>query len=95
MSHGPLNKHTFTEIRDIYKSGNLEHIIMLGFPSDTVVKNLLASSGDTETWVQSLGWEDLLEKEMAICSSILAWEILWTKEPRGLLFIEAQRVRHD
>ena len=47
MSHGPLNKHSFTEIRDIYKSVNLEHIIMLGFPGDTVVKNLPASSGDT------------------------------------------------
>ena len=47
MSHGPLNKHTFTEIRDIYKSVHLEHIIMLGFPGDTVVKNLPASSGDT------------------------------------------------
>ena len=34
-----------------------------------------------ETWVPSLGWEDLLEKEMAIHSSILAWKIPWTKEP--------------
>ena len=34
-----------------------------------------------ETWVQSLGWEDPLEKEMATHSSILAWEILWTEEP--------------
>ena len=33
-----------------------------------------------ETWVQSLGWEDLLEKEMANHSSILAWEISWTEE---------------
>ena len=34
-----------------------------------------------ETWLQSLGWEDPLEKEMTIHSSILAWEILWTEEP--------------
>ena len=34
-----------------------------------------------ETWVQSLGQEDPLEKEMAIHSSILAWRILWTEEP--------------
>ena len=34
-----------------------------------------------ETWVRSLGWEDLLEKEMATHSSILAWEIPWTEEP--------------
>ena len=32
-----------------------------------------------ETWVQSLGWEDLLEKEMATHSSILAWRIPWTE----------------
>ena len=37
-----------------------------------------------ETWVQSLGWEYPLEKEMATHSSILAWEILWTEEPGRL-----------
>ena len=37
-----------------------------------------------KTQVQPLGWEDLLEKEMATCSSILAWEIPWTEEPGGL-----------
>ena len=37
-----------------------------------------------ETWVQSLGWEDLLEKEMATHSSILAWNIAWTEEPGRL-----------
>ena len=37
-----------------------------------------------ETWVQSLGWEDPLEKEMATHSSILAWEIPWTEEPGRL-----------
>ena len=36
-----------------------------------------------ETWVRALGWEDPLEKEMAIHSSILAWEIPWTEEPGG------------
>ena len=34
-----------------------------------------------ETWVQSQGWEDPLEKEMATYSSILAWRIPWTEEP--------------
>ena len=42
------------------------------------VKNLPAMQ---ETWVQSLGGEDPLEKEMATYSSILAWRILWTEEP--------------
>ena len=37
-----------------------------------------------ETWVQSLGWEDLLEEGMAAHSSILAWRIPWTEEPGGL-----------
>ena len=48
-----------------------------------------------ETWVQSLSQEDLLEKEMAIHSSILAWKIPWTEESGGLQFIGSQRVGHD
>ena len=42
--------------------------------------------------VPSLGWEDLLEKEMATYSSILAWRIPWTEEPRRLQSMESQRV---
>ena len=45
--------------------------------------------------VQSLGQEDPLEKEMTTHSSILAWEILWTEEPDGLLSTGSQGVRHD
>ena len=56
------------------------------------IKNLPAMR---ETWVQSLGQEDLLEKGMATHSSILAWRIPWTEEPGGLQSIESQRVRHD
>ena len=41
-----------------------------------------------ETWVQSLDWEDPLEKEMATYSSILAWKIPWTEEPGGLHSME-------
>ena len=48
-----------------------------------------------ETWVQSLGWEDPLEKEMAAHSSTLAWKIPWTAEPGRLLSMGSQRVRHD
>ena len=48
-----------------------------------------------ETWVQSLGKEDLLEKGMATHSSILAWKIPWTEEPGGLPSMGSQRVRHD
>ena len=56
------------------------------------VKNLPAAQ---ETWVQSLGWEDPLEKEMATHSSILAWKISWTEEAGGLQSMGSQRVGHD
>ena len=45
--------------------------------------------------VQSLGWEDPLEKEMATHSSIPAWKILWTEEPGGLQSTGSQRVGCD
>ena len=48
-----------------------------------------------ETWVQSLGWEDLLEKDIAPHSSILAWKIPWMEEPGWLQSVGSQRVRHD
>ena len=48
-----------------------------------------------ETQVQSLGWEDPLEKEMAMHSSILTQRIPWTEEPSGLQSMESQRVGHD
>ena len=53
----------------------------LGFPCGSAVKNLQANARNR---VQSLAWEDPLEKEMATRSSTLAWEIRWTKEPDGL-----------
>ena len=48
-----------------------------------------------ETRVQSLGWEDPLEKEMVTHFSILAWEISWTEKPGRLQFMGSQRVRHN
>ena len=57
-----------------------------------MVKNPLAI---WETWVPSLDWEDLLEKEMAIHSSNLAWKIPWTEEPGGLQSVGLQRAGHD
>ena len=48
-----------------------------------------------ETQVQSLGWEDLLEKEMATHSSILAWKITWAEEPGRLQSMESQKVGHN
>ena len=57
-----------------------------------MVKKLLAMQ---DTWVQSLGQEDLPEKEMATYSSIPAWRIPWTEEPGGLPSMESQRIGHD
>ena len=48
-----------------------------------------------ETWVQSLGWEDPLEKEVAIHSTTLAWKIPWTEEPGRLKSMGLQRVGHN
>ena len=50
---------------------------------------------ETGDLVQSLGWEDPLEEEMANHSSILAWRIAQTVDPGGPLSIWSQRVRHD
>ena len=48
-----------------------------------------------ETWVRALGWEDPLEKEMAIHSSTIAWKIPWTEEPGRLQSMGSQTVRHN
>ena len=64
----------------------------MGFPGDSVVKNLSVMQ---EMWVQSLGCEDLLEKEIATCSSILAWKTPRTEEPGRLQSMGSQRVGHD
>ena len=48
-----------------------------------------------EIWVQSPGQEDLLEKEMTIHSSILAWEIPWTEEPGELESMGSQKIGYD
>ena len=55
------------------------------------VKNLSAMQ---DTWVQSLGPEDPLEKGTATHSNILAWRIPWTEKPGGLQSMGSQRVRH-
>ena len=57
-----------------------------------MVKNLPARQ---ETWVRSLGWEDLLETGMATHSSILAWKTPWTEEPGSLQSVGLQTVRLD
>ena len=58
-----------------------------------MVKNPVDSAGDPETWVQFLGQQDPLKKEMATHSSILAWGIPWTEEPGELQSTRSQRSR--
>ena len=61
-------------------------------PGGSVVQNPPAKQ---KMWVQSLGQEDPLEKEIATHSSILTWEIPWKEEPGGLQFMRSQRVGHN
>ena len=70
----------------------IKWIDAMGFSGGSVVKNLPTMQ---EKWVQSLGQEDPLEKEMATCSSIPAWEIRWTEEPGRLRSMGLQRVGHN
>ena len=65
---------------------------IMGYPGGSAVKNPPAIQ---ETPVQSLSWEDPLEKGMATHSSVPAWEIPWTEEPGRLQFVRSQRVEHD
>ena len=60
-----------------------------------VAQRLKLLPGMWETRVQSLGWEDPLEKEIATHSSTLAWKIPWTEEPGGLQSMGSRRVGDD
>ena len=64
----------------------------MAFPGGSAVKNPPTVQ---ELRVQSLSWEDRLEKGMATHSSILAWRIPWTEEPGGLQSMGSKRVGHD
>ena len=67
-----------------------------GFPGGSVVKEYALSVQEWKgMWILSLGWEDPLEKEMATCSSIVAWKIPWTEKPGGLQSMGSPRVGHN
>ena len=66
---------------------------MRRFPQ--VARMVMSLPAMPEIWVQSLGQEEPLEKEMATHLSIHAWRIPWTEEPDGLQSMGSQRVRHD
>ena len=69
--------------------------IYILFPASLMAQTVKCLPTMRETWVQSLGREDLLEKEMAPHSSTLAWRIPWTEEPGRLQSIGSLRVGHD
>ena len=71
---------------------SLKHLTLcIGLVAQTV-KRL---STMRETRIRSLGWEDPLQKEMAIHSRIIAWKIPWTEEPGRLQSMVSPRVGHD
>ena len=65
---------------------------LIELPGGLVVKN---PSANAEDEIGSLGWEDILEKEMVTHSGILAWEISWTEQPVGWSPWDSKRVGHD
>ena len=68
---------------------NFEHYFARVWAS-LVAQTVKCLPAKGETWVQSLGWEDPLEKEMATHSSTLAWKIPWTEEPGRLQSMGSQ-----
>ena len=64
-------------------------------PTSLMAQMVKRLSTMRETWVQSLGREDPMEKKMAIHSSTIAWKIPWTEEPGRLQSMGSQRVGHD
>ena len=83
-----------------FKSGCLIFCLGISISIWLVVNTLVARMvkrlpTTRETWVRSLGWEDLLEKEMATHSSILAWKNPRMEEPGRLQSMGSQRVGHD
>ena len=81
--------------RSLLPSGRLSFRQSLNLSGPYVAQLVKHLPAMRETWVQFLGQEVPLEKEMATHSSILAWRIPWTEEPGGLQPMLWQRVRHD
>ena len=65
------------------------------FGASLVAQTVINLPAMRETWVWSLGWEDLLDKGMETHSRILAWKIQWTEEPCELHTLGSQRVIHN
>ena len=68
------------------------YIYLFIYRASLVAQTVTRLPAMQETWVQSLGWEDPLEKEMVTHSSTLAWKIPWTEKPGRLQSMGSQRV---
>ena len=79
----------------VYPLGDFTGVPKLFHSTTLVAQTVKRLPAMQETWVRFLGWEDPLEKEMAIHSSTLAWKIPWTEEPDGLQPMGSQRVGHN
>ena len=67
-------------------------MLHMGLPGDSAGKNTLAMQESQETWVRSLGWEDLLEEGIL---DFLPGEFPWTEKPSGLQSMRSQTAGHD
>ena len=95
-----MKSPTWTHAREKFKSAIYWVTVLQSF-KNTFLWRLPYSSNGKESACDAggqgliLGWEDALEKRMAIHSNILAWRIPWTEQPGGLQFMGSQRVGHD
>ena len=94
-----LSPEVCLDIKCSYRVSPFHLLAKINFPlfqpTSLVAQMVKHLSTMQETQVRSLGWEDPLEKEMAIHSSTIAWKIPWTEEPGRLQSKGSQRVGHD
>ena len=85
----------WTTNKVVLKADSLHRAFHYGHWTFLMTQTVKRLPATLETWVWSLGREDLLEKEMATHSSTLAWKIPWTEEPGRVQSMGLQRVEHD
>ena len=84
-----------SQAQSLVRGPRLSKLFFMGLKGSLVVKMVKRLPALPETWVQPLGQEDPLEKEMTTHSSTLAWKIPWMEEPGRLPSMGSQRVGHD
>ena len=95
LMHWISNYLYFSDVLEVMDKQQINMQISIAIRASLVAQRLKHLPPMQETQVQSLGWEDPLEKEMVSHSSILAWKIPWTEEPGKLQSMGSQRVGHD